>query len=93
MRQFPEERRCCRRCSHSATQLQSITICRKYEIINELSLSLLYGLGASSCRPQIIGTVITYELVMLDAVNDRGPSDQEACNGSIYSNLTAKLML
>lgn len=38
--------------------------------------------------PQVIGTVITYELVMLDAVNDRGPPDQEACNGSIYSNLT-----
>lgn len=46
------------------------------------------GFIARDC-PQVIGTVITYELVMLDSVNDRSPEGLEACNGSIYSNLSA----
>lgn len=42
--------------------------------------------GLSLVCSQIIGTVITYELVMLDEVGNQVKTEAEACNGSIYSN-------
>lgn len=39
---------------------------------------------------QIIGTVITYELVMLDEVSNQVTPETDACNGSIYFNLNSE---